>query len=228
MGRLRFQARSAHGGALTRRQALLGGGLLFVSGCYGSFGLTDALYQWNGGLSQKWVRALVFLGLVLIPVYQLFLLADAIVLNTIEFWTGQHPVYSGTDFSQVGERRRIKDVGDGQTVTSEVTEDPSVVRHEHRRDGELLRVLYTRRVGEDEVQLLDEAMQVLTVARRQADGGVELRDAEGTPRSRLDAADLRRVEDRVREGGSVSRALRHALPHQGDDLRYAEAASRSL
>ena len=50
---------------------------------------------------------------------------------TIEFWTGTHPVGGG----------RISKVGDGQTIASRATEDPDVVRHEHRRDGERVRVL---------------------------------------------------------------------------------------
>jgi len=63
------------------------------SGCYGSFGLAKKVHKWNGDVSEnKFVQWLVFVGLCVIPVYEVSLIVDALVLNTIEFWTGSNPV----------------------------------------------------------------------------------------------------------------------------------------
>lgn len=61
--------------------------------CIGSFQLTNNLYNWNrNDVSGKWGQELVFLAFVVLPVYSLALLADGVVLNSIEFWTGQNPL----------------------------------------------------------------------------------------------------------------------------------------
>lgn len=78
------------------RQRVVGGLLalaLLGSGCMGSFSLTRKLYHWNQGVSQdRWGREFVFLILVLIPIYDLAGVGDAIVFNSIEFWTGKNPI----------------------------------------------------------------------------------------------------------------------------------------
>lgn len=66
-------------------------GATSLQGCYGSFGLTKKVYQWNGSIGNKWLKSLfVFLlgGLV----YGFTAFADIVVLNLIEFWTGSNPV----------------------------------------------------------------------------------------------------------------------------------------
>jgi len=62
------------------------------TGCYGRFALTKSFHGWNGNIGNRWVNSLVFFGLVVVQAYSLSLLADGIVLNTIEFWTGSNPV----------------------------------------------------------------------------------------------------------------------------------------
>ena len=64
-----------------------------LSGCYGPFRLTTKLHQWNGNVSnKKFVNELVFLGLCILPAYELCCLGDALIFNSIEFWGGQNPV----------------------------------------------------------------------------------------------------------------------------------------
>jgi hypothetical protein len=61
--------------------------------CIGSFQLTNNLYDWNKSeVGGKWAQELVFLALVIIPVYEVCLLVDGVVLNSIEFWTGKSPL----------------------------------------------------------------------------------------------------------------------------------------
>jgi len=68
-----------------------------LSGCYGNFSLVRKAYAFNKNVSRnKFVQEGVFLVMSVIPVYGVAAAADAIVLNTIEFWTGKNPVASNT------------------------------------------------------------------------------------------------------------------------------------
>lgn len=71
---------------------MISGMMISLSGCYGSFGLTKKLHSWNGSLGNKFLEEAVFLGLVIIPVYEVSLLIDGIFLNSVEFWTGSNPI----------------------------------------------------------------------------------------------------------------------------------------
>ena len=62
---------------------------LCLTACYGPFRLTKKLHQWNGEIGNKWVNEAIFLALVIIPVYEISVLADGIIFNSIEFWTGK-------------------------------------------------------------------------------------------------------------------------------------------
>mgnify|MGYP000051424745 FL=1 len=74
--------------------AILSGSLLFSS-CIGSFGLWNGLKDWNQGVGTKFVNEIVFLAFNIIPVYGVAYLADILVLNSIEFWSGSNPVEIG-------------------------------------------------------------------------------------------------------------------------------------
>lgn len=62
--------------------------VLGTAQCHGSFGLLKTLDRAVSSIGNKWVRWIVFLVLVIIPVYGIAIFVDAIVLNSIEFWTG--------------------------------------------------------------------------------------------------------------------------------------------
>lgn len=66
-------------------------------GCYGSFPLINKVYKFNGTLGNKFVNELGFLVMNIIPVYGVAGFIDAVVLNTIEFWTGQNPASASND-----------------------------------------------------------------------------------------------------------------------------------
>jgi hypothetical protein len=66
---------------------------LLGSSCLGPDHLYNSLKNWNAGLSnQDWVNEVVFLGLVIIPVYPIAMLGDYLVTNTIHYWSGENPV----------------------------------------------------------------------------------------------------------------------------------------
>jgi hypothetical protein len=64
----------------------------FTTGCTGSFNLTRKVYSWHRSQTDKWGDELCFLLVTLIPIYSFATFADAIVFNSIEFWTGKNPV----------------------------------------------------------------------------------------------------------------------------------------
>lgn len=74
--------------------ALMGSALL--PSCIGSFALSNKLLAWNKQISNKFVNELVFLAFWILPVYEVSGLADIIVLNSIEFWSGENPIASAS------------------------------------------------------------------------------------------------------------------------------------
>ncbi|MCL5270428.1 MAG: DUF3332 domain-containing protein [bacterium] len=69
-----------------------------LSGCYGHFPLTRAIYQANGSVGgeiqgdstqKKIAQSAVMWVFVIIPVYGIGAIGDALVFNVVEFWTGE-------------------------------------------------------------------------------------------------------------------------------------------
>ena len=87
---------------LTIALAVLLGGSVMFSSCIGSFGLHSKLLSWNEGIGNKFVNELVYLAFNIIPVYGICYLADALVINSIEFWSGSNPMAS------IGEVKKVK------------------------------------------------------------------------------------------------------------------------
>lgn len=75
--------------------------VFFCSSCVGSFGLHGKLASWNKSIGNKFVNELVFLACNIIPVYGVCYLADALVINSIEFWSGSNPLASIGDVKKV-------------------------------------------------------------------------------------------------------------------------------
>lgn len=68
-------------------------GSLGTAACFGSFNVTRNLWSFNKKVSpNKWVQEVVFLAFNFIPVYGVAGLIDAVVVNSVEFWTGENPV----------------------------------------------------------------------------------------------------------------------------------------
>lgn len=104
----------------------IGSSMLFTS-CIGSFALTNKVISWNQQVGSKFVNELVFFAFWILPVYELSALADILVINSIEFWSGTNPMSASTKVIQ-GEDGRylVKCDKTGYTITSE--RDKSVVR----------------------------------------------------------------------------------------------------
>lgn len=76
-------------------------GSFLFSSCIGSFGLHSKLVSWNQGIGTKFVNELVYLAFNIVPVYGVCYLADALVINSIEFWSGSNPMASIGDVKKV-------------------------------------------------------------------------------------------------------------------------------
>lgn len=97
-------------------------GTLLFSSCVGSFGLFNRISSWNQTIGNKFVNELVFLAINIVPVYGVAYLADVLVINSIEFWSGSNPMANVGDVKKVkGENGDylVKTLDNGYAVTKE-------------------------------------------------------------------------------------------------------------
>ena len=102
-------------------------GSILTTSCIGSFSLTNKLYSWNKSIGNKFVNEVVFFAFLVVPVYEVAALVDSLVLNSIEFWTGNNVLAKGTKVIEGQDGRYLVECdGKGYTIKSE--NDGSVVR----------------------------------------------------------------------------------------------------
>lgn len=158
---------------LQRRQMLLTLGLLGLGGCWGSFNLTGRVHDWNGSFNSKWVSWLVFLAFIILPVYEITILVDALVINTIEFYSGRNPVSRA-------------DLGRGNHLVLRGEQDGATLHVEHYEHDVLVRAFRIERLSDDELRLADAEGRVRLHVHGHR-GGARLRDEEGRTIADLDA-----------------------------------------
>ena len=108
-------------------------GALTLPSCIGSFTLTNKLLSWNNQIGEKFVNELVSFAFWILPVYEVSALADILVLNSIEFWSGSNPVAKGTKVIDGNDGKYlVKCDGKGYTIKS--VNDGSVVRLDFNDD----------------------------------------------------------------------------------------------
>lgn len=95
-------------------------GALTLSSCIGSFGLTNTVLNWNKrATDNKFINELIFL--VITPAYAVCSVADILVLNSIEFWTGEKVIANvGKTKNVMGKDGRmyaIKTLKNGYEIT---------------------------------------------------------------------------------------------------------------
>lgn len=89
---------------------------IMFSSCLGSFQLTNKVLTMTKSIGNKWANELVFAACCILPVYEITVLVDAIVLNSIEFWTGEKLI------ANVGEKKVVKN-NEGKDVEITVMEN---------------------------------------------------------------------------------------------------------
>ena len=105
---------------------------MLLSSCLGSFALTEKVKSWNRHVGNKFINELVYIAFWGIGVYPISYVADLLIINSIEFWSGHNPmmrsdeqeqsmVIDGKDAKWLVERD-----ANGYTLTR--TDDNTVVR----------------------------------------------------------------------------------------------------
>jgi hypothetical protein len=188
---------------LPRRQMLLTLGLLGLGGCWGSFNLTGRVYDWNGSFGSKWVSWLVFLAFIILPVYSITLFIDALVINTIEFFSGKNPI------------NRRADLGNGQHLVLRGEAGGSTLHVEHYDEhDQLVRKFQIERLADDELRLSDAHGRVrLHVGGHR--GGARLRDEDGRTIADLEAKAFAAAAEAGAAGRPVAEAVLEGLDATG-------------
>lgn len=146
--------------------------------CYGPFTLTKSVYHWNsnvkgsGQINDKWMKEIVFFGILIIPAYMFSALLDTFIFNSMHFWTGESPI-KASDTS--GDDTKVTTLGD-TTIRWTQSNDGAAVTYE--RNGIIQRsaTIISSTAG---YRLVDENGNVLSEAEYDLDGGVQLRDGNG-------------------------------------------------
>ncbi len=160
-----------------------------LPGCFGSFELTKAIYQFNKDVSDEIiVQELVFLAMVIIPVYGFGAGIDAIVLNTLEFVTGDNPMGSALPES------RIAKLPDGRTLVVIEGPDGAWIELDDALGERKVRRLRRRA---NRMELL-EGGEIIAAAELAGDGGIWVDAGEG-PRH-VDVAQVEAIGAAVHSG----------------------------
>ncbi|MDR2954160.1 MAG: DUF3332 domain-containing protein [Prevotella sp.] len=103
--------------------------VFLFSSCIGSFNLSKKVLNWNQGIDSKFVNELVFIALWIVPVYEVAMLADILVINSIEFWTGDNPVEAGIVKKVQGENGiyTVETLENGYNIQNEEGQQMSLV-----------------------------------------------------------------------------------------------------
>ncbi len=152
--------------------------LVTAFGCYGSFQLTNKVYKFNGGLGGKWVNEIGFLVMSVIPVYGVSVFIDAVILNSIEFWTGKNPMAANDAIQTIN-------VPDGKLVLNG-KDGTYEFRQMVNGQEQVVRIECTN----GETIARDANGIVLARSVRTADGGVNIFDAGGNLVSSLSHAQV--------------------------------------
>ena len=155
---------------------------LLASGCYGPFNLTRRLYNWNGQAgTTKWEREFVFILLAWLPVYGLTALGDAVVFNSMEFWTGKNPVDPPAyrkGALPVPQTKRLARGNQEVLLTYTSTPSGANLLIEQFRQGQGVGSLRVER-RDGRTAGYDDEGRLLFTATPLAEGGVVVQDASG-------------------------------------------------
>jgi hypothetical protein len=141
------------------------------SGCFGPFNLTRNVYQWNSGIkgsgevNDKWMKEIVFFGMIVIPVYMFSALLDAFVFNAIQFWSGSNPVKLTKGFDGLSADIRAGDA----TIQLSWSVERRSARLAYRRNSDLLKTV-TITVEGGAYRMFDEQTGASYVFERDVEG----------------------------------------------------------
>lgn len=151
--------------------------------CYGRFPLTKAVYRFNGdvgsGEHKDVIQSVVFWGFIILPVYGIATLGDAVIFNLIEFWTGDTLDLSYEVQRPDGARLALTPEENGQEAMLTLS-----------RDGQVFESHRFVRVSPDLIELRDTQGRLDGKIIRAANGDLQLADAHGMVIRTIPAAEL--------------------------------------
>lgn len=101
----------------------LASSVLFQS-CIGSFALTGKVLEWNKSLGNKFINELVFLLFCILPVYEISVFIDVVILNLVEFWTDSNPMaYNTQEITTEKGRFLVETTPAGHKITNMATNE---------------------------------------------------------------------------------------------------------
>ena len=182
---------------------------LSTTGCFGSFGLTTGLWEWNAHFANKWARWGIFIPFVLIPVvYSVAIFADMVVVNSIEFWTGKDPI----PHPHRGKFKAARAARQEQRAEVRPTKNPDELQIvESTPEGERVSILRRNANG---VELLDEQGRLMTRVRARRNT-VVLEGETGEQLAHLDEDQATRMIEAHQEGHSITLELQDCLDESG-------------
>ena len=153
---------------------------LMLSGCFGPFNLTRRLYRWNSQVAGKWEREFMFILLAWAPIYGLTLIGDAVVFNSMEFWTGNNPVDapSKAELPSLPHTKRIVRGDEEAVLTCAMAADGRQLTIQQFRAGRPAGAFRIQRHEGMTVGLNGEG-QVVFTAQSLADGKILVTDGHG-------------------------------------------------
>jgi uncharacterized protein DUF3332 len=153
--------------------------LTVTSACYGPFNMTRNVYHWNssikgsGEVNEKWMKEIVFFGMIIIPVYMFSALLDAFIFNSIQFWTGDNPIKVTQGPDGHIQTVQLRDL----TIHVVWTEDHHSAALTYRQQGQTIK---TARIIEDGngYRLAEGSGQSHYLTEQAVDGGVNIVDGD--------------------------------------------------
>lgn len=169
--------------------AILAFSTLFFTSCYGPFKLTKKLHSWNKQAGDKWVREGVFLLLVIVPVYEFAALGDAILFNSIEFWTGSNPMDKAA--LEQG-NKKIVSKGNVKAIMTYLYEKNTLTIDAYKND-QLLRSLRIEPADSGDMTIKNQQGQVLMVSKVMENGSILIEDSQGNMLARYSADEVDKI-----------------------------------
>lgn len=148
---------------------LLSGSLMFSS-CIGSFGLTNKIFEWNNEVGGKWVNEVVFFAFLILPVYEISLIADGLVINSIEFWSGSNPLADNVQHIK-GENGNytVASNENGYVITDEATQEKVELVYNSEEDSwSVDGITFLTFVDDEHVSVYAGEGQMVTIEKSEA------------------------------------------------------------
>ena len=146
--------------------------------CYGPFNLTRNVYHWNSNIkggkevNEKWMKEIVFFGMIIIPVYMFSALLDSFIFNSIQFWSGDNPI-KASDLSDDG-HTKVAQVGD-LTMRWTSTSEGATVTYERRGIIERRAMIVSSATG---YRLVNDKGNTLAEVKHASDGTLTVLDQD--------------------------------------------------